>query len=81
MTSVPRAAAQTSSAMTWRPMLQRVLRQALLWETGVLALSVVGVLLISVVAQIQGMGQRWWRFSHVSLNSAGEPALGWRVSL
>lgn len=67
--------------MTWRPMPQRVLRQALPWETGVLALSVVSVLLISIVAQIQGMGQQWWRLAHVSLSSAGGLALGWRVSL
>lgn len=40
MTSVPRVAARSSSAMTWGPMLQPVLRRALIWETGVLALSV-----------------------------------------
>ena len=62
--------------MTWGPMLQRVLRQALLWETGVLALSVVSVLLISFVAQIQGMGQLWWRFLRASPNRSGGPALG-----
>lgn len=45
--------------MTWGPMPQPVLRQALLWETGVLALSVVSVLLTSFVAQSQGMGQLW----------------------
>ena len=77
MTSVPRVAAQSISAMTWGPMPQPVLRQALLWETGVLALSVVGVLLISFVAQIQGMGQLWWRFLRVSPSrSGGPPALG-----
>lgn len=43
LTSVPRMAARSSSAMTWGPTPQPVLRQALLSETGVLALSVVSV--------------------------------------
>ena len=81
MTSVPPVAARSSSAMTWGPTPQPVLRQALLWETGVLALSVVSVLLISFGAQIQGMGQQWWRFLHVSPTSSGGPALGGRDSL
>lgn len=71
MTSVPRVAAQSSSAMTWGPMLQPVLRQALLWETGVLALFVVSLLSTSfdlLESQSQGMGQFRWRFPHVSHN-------------
>lgn len=76
MTSVPRMAARSSSAMTWGPMLQPVLRQALLWETGVLALSVVSLLLTCLDfldSPRQGMGQFWGQFigqrsPHVSHN-------------
>lgn len=76
MTSVPRVAARSSSAMTWGPMLQPVLRRALLWETGVLALSVVSLLLTIfdfLESWGQGMGQFWGqymgqRFPHVSHN-------------
>lgn len=53
MTSAPRVAARSSSAMTWGPTPQPVLRRALLWETGVLALSVVSVLLISFVPRFK----------------------------
>ena len=59
MTIVPRMAARSSSAMPWVPMLQPVLRQVLLWETGLLALSVVSVPLISFGVQFQGTGQHW----------------------
>lgn len=62
MTSVPRVAARSSSAMTWGPMLQPVLRQVLLWETGVLALSVVSLLPTSLSfldSQRQGFGTYW----------------------
>ena len=60
--------------MTWGPMPQPVLRQVLLWETGVLALSVVSVPLVAFVAQIQGVGQLWWRLLRVSPNTlVGQP--------
>lgn len=58
MTIVPRMAARSSSATPWVPMLQPVLRQVLLWETGVLALSVVSVPLISFRLWVQGKGQQ-----------------------
>lgn len=58
MTIVPRVAARSSSATPWVPMLQPVLRQVLLWETGVLALSVVSVPLISFQLWLQGKGQQ-----------------------
>lgn len=43
--------------MPWVPMLQPVLRQVLLWETGVMALSVVSVPLISFGVRVQGIGR------------------------
>ena len=60
--------------MTWEPMPQPVLRQVLLWETGVMALSVVSVLLASFVAHIQGVGQLWRRFPVCHLTAlVGQP--------